>query len=664
MLLASAFRAARAYDGTEDSCTQLVNSLHAFETLAKAEHPDLVRSQAERRVASSAGARPVTVDDLLDVAIRQYNLRFAQNAIKLDIAPSPFVLLPTHGHAPVRPGPNPQPFEASRIEPRTMRFLAALARPGSGVFLDDIVIHAGTPQPGAMRGEAYTLIQLPRHDREVLICDQVGNASFVGRGIRGPIFWASYGKEQLPQFSDIVRVVNGPGCEAELSRLILTDNPPRHKMDLRSLIRMPLTEDLILIHALRYAKTHEGKLPGQKSGEVEGLPGQTWSSWNSAAAYPMRGLTRKDVTGLSHLFEIYGLRMGFTDNPVRISLAIQTLNKTGEHGLMAGSLDRGNLTEDLILKQALRHAEAHKGRLPGEDSGEVEGFSGQTWYSWNKSLQYKCRGLTRDVKGLNHLFQIYGLQINRSENPEAITLAVNTLKKTGDHGLVADPSRSGNLSENLILTEALHYAKKHGGRLPSEKSGDVEGFPGQKWSVWHHALRDRYRGLTRGEISGLGDLFRIYGLKIGNVQNSERIALAIQTLDQTGQHGLVEGTPDKGNVTEGMILIAALRHAEIHDGKLPSAHTGAVEAFPGHKWNLWNSALSQPTRGLTRKIEGGLTGLYQAYGLKTGIHTNSDVVQRGIRNLHETGQHGLSAKIELSLPRPEQTQPAAPAFNT
>jgi hypothetical protein len=88
-----------------------------------------------------------------------------------------------------------------------------------------------------------------------------------------------------------------------------------------------LSEDIILRHALLYAAAHkEGKLPTQDSGAIEGLPGQDWGNWNQALPNCGNGLTRKGVTGLPHLFNLYGLKDGRNEIPEAIAAALEILH--------------------------------------------------------------------------------------------------------------------------------------------------------------------------------------------------------------------------------------------------------------------------------------------------------------------------------------------------
>lgn len=66
-----------------------------------------------------------------------------------------------------------------------------------------------------------------------------------------------------------------------------------------------LTADFILLKALEHAAANDGKLPSQHSGEVIGMPGQTWRAWQIAVFRKKRGFNLTDINGLGALYN-YG----------------------------------------------------------------------------------------------------------------------------------------------------------------------------------------------------------------------------------------------------------------------------------------------------------------------------------------------------------------------
>ena len=386
---------------------------------------------------------------------------------------------------------------APRFENRLNQILVLLNR--EGVTTDDVKMYDGVVSPNMMRQRSYRLVQIPRLNREILVCDQIGEASFVGNGQRGPLFWATYRKEFLEMQPDVSRVEHRPGWEEQLLDLLTSNNPIQPKLPKPKYAHYSLTEDIILVKAIEYAAAHDWRLPIQHSGEVEGLPGQKWANWYHAIRKRHNSLTRKDCRGLNHLFQIYGLKMGKKENVPLIKTAHARIMAGEPHGLKDSTTFK--LSEDLIITKSLEYAAAHDWKLPTRHSGEVEGLPGQKWQNWNAAIRKHLNGLTRkDCKGLNHFFQIYGLKMGYLENASIIREAYTRIAAGKPHGL--KDGTIFKLSEDLIITKGLEYAAAHDWRLPTQHSDKkVEGLPGQKWKNWDATIRKHSNGLLTPKIA-------------------------------------------------------------------------------------------------------------------------------------------------------------------
>ena len=355
LLLSNALRAAHYYDGSEFAYDRLIASGSAFEAYAQKAGLGGTREAREANASRDLRTRklPVTVDGLLATAIERFETSVSSGTLDLRVQQTGLVLLPTVGHNPVQRGDGTgRKFEKPRIAERAKALIKALNQ--NGVFTDDMIINQGEVQPGAMREQSYTLIQLPRHDREIMVCDEVGNASFVGKGLRGPVFWATYRKEHLGQFGDITRVVNNGDANARMVELVLKDNPMRPKETVARMPKHLLTDDIVLIHMLRHAElTSEGgvlgMLPVQKSGPLLTLAGETWIAFDACYNQQCRGLGTNGIKSLLNLAQSYGLKNGRKDNLEAVSAALETLNRTGHHALQRHSQDDYAITPSIIL---------------------------------------------------------------------------------------------------------------------------------------------------------------------------------------------------------------------------------------------------------------------------------------------------------------------------
>jgi hypothetical protein len=99
LLLANAKRAVRNYDGSEAAFDGLIETLDAFERWVANTRPKLPPDQAERRLARRLGStRPMSVNDMLDVAAQAYERRMTEDRIPIKREASPFVFLPSEGY--------------------------------------------------------------------------------------------------------------------------------------------------------------------------------------------------------------------------------------------------------------------------------------------------------------------------------------------------------------------------------------------------------------------------------------------------------------------------------------------------------------------------------------------------------------------------------------
>jgi hypothetical protein len=650
-LLARSFHAARLYDGTDEGLALLVEQMDPLDVFLEAARANTTASRDEaerlltRQARSKKGLRraPMSVGDLLDLAYESYAKKLATKKIDLQMRPLPFVLIPPSSYeGPVLGGPNGVAYEV-RTEDRLAEILLLLDR--QGISRNDIALDESAVDPTSMRQSPYVLVSVPRLNREILVCAQVGEAIFVGRGLRGSLFWATQGKRVLYQREDVVRLVAHNGWIEHLKEALFHDNVSSAKMRVdRS--TFPLSEELILIKALEYAVSHDGQLPTRYTGGVPGLPGENWANWGTQLRVRGRGLAREGLRGLAHLFRLYGLKTRRAENDAVVRQAWEAYQKTGRTQLVACDEDSllmaAPLTEDLILSKAVAYAMRHDGKLPVSSSDEVEGMEGTTWHSIEHALRGSLRGLSRPgLRGLSHLFRLCGLKTGRTTNRARLEQAWEKYQKEGTTGLHVGEEDSILLTEELILGKALEYARQHDGLLPSAQGGAVPGMPSETWAKLNMMVRTGGRGLTRKGVSGLGHLFRLYGLKFGYAQDNLRLREAWEHYCTTGQTGLVCGEDDRGLLTEEMILATALRYAADHDWALPTCLSGAIEGRPNDSWRKWDRAISTALRGLTREGLHGLADLFRVCGIKNGKRADIAAVQRAWARYEETGETGL-----------------------
>jgi len=82
-----------------------------------------------------------------------------------------------------------------RFQERTKELLVAMQE--KGIHTDDIILISANVRDNMMRKRSYIIIEIPFLNREVLVCDQVGEGTFVIYGIQGRQTLCSKNKEEL-----------------------------------------------------------------------------------------------------------------------------------------------------------------------------------------------------------------------------------------------------------------------------------------------------------------------------------------------------------------------------------------------------------------------------------------------------------------------------------
>jgi hypothetical protein len=212
----------------------------------------------------------------------------------------------------------------------------------------------------------------------------------------------------------------------------------------RGVRNMTSVPPLTVKQILKWADTHHkrtGWWPACKDGPIDGVSGETWDAIDAALRQGVRGL------------------------PSESSLT-QLLAKH------RGARNKAKLPR-LTKKQILAWADGHHeraGQWPQIESGPVVDAPGETWLAINNALYSGGRGLP----GGSSLPQLLAKE-----------------RKVRNR---ADPPR---LTEAQILRWAEAHRQRTG-KWPGQKSGPVEGAPGETWKNLNQALRNGHRGLPGG----------------------------------------------------------------------------------------------------------------------------------------------------------------------
>ncbi len=613
-LVSGAFEAASGFTGSEATYEDLMNKLILMEAFVRARNGDGYDEKLEADFAKQAGflaGQFNTVSNLMDHAVdvvygmmgRLKELKELLNVLALGgahIDQSNLVYVLNDGSYPSGEGEEKREITEFHQQPR----LSALVKELStiGIYIDDLVIRVGKVFEHTIRRLPYVVVEIPRLGKQVAVCDQYGETTFVSQNILHPHVWASYTKSQLKAMDGVQDVAYRANWPFRVCNLLEhgTDEmtpqqfqqPPKvnvHNYERKRVQESPnLTEDMIFNHELLYLKKHN-RWPTIAPKEVDTLPKEQWGRWNDCLS---KG--RRTLSGGNSLFQLAKNKVAeqakrFREKAGRLPVredgplpdypdvtwkivddgffANKGARTTLEKVLIEAGLKEGeiNLSESAIFDHALLYLKKHK-RWPTRSSKMVETMPGETWAAWNSSLIKGFKGLSggssffllfkdKVIEQAKKFEEMAGRLPTREDGPlpdypdttwEVIEdgfLAYAGARTTLEKILIEAGLKEGdlNLSEDLIYSHALLFLKKHK-RWPSVISGNVVTMPGEKWMNWQAALQAGVRGLPKDS-----SLFQsLKGKTVEQAKKFEERAGRLPTRED-------ESLPDYPDVTWEMI---------------------------------------------------------------------------------------------------------------
>lgn len=204
--MATAIKAARAYDGTQKKYESLMSSLERVQetvestvTSSTSSAPSALDLEIETAF-KFAPLQPRDLNDVLAIA-EESRKKFLRRSIEEPEAEdSPLlirkideVILPPDKDLKIEIKTGEEPFTPAEFERRVDSFLSMLAQ--NDIYADDVIITVGREPKNSFRHTSYTHVEIPRLHRVVLLCDQIGEATFVLRAYLDPT--TPWTKEQL-----------------------------------------------------------------------------------------------------------------------------------------------------------------------------------------------------------------------------------------------------------------------------------------------------------------------------------------------------------------------------------------------------------------------------------------------------------------------------------
>lgn len=246
-MLLESLLAARRYNGSEKSFRELIEIIGSLDEWMRTAFGNglALSADQEAKIASAAGAVPRSISDILDVASERLRMSLQgsqsiENILDhLHISHSKIdgVLVPPQKHEVPRGGVGGE-WKEKQFEPRIQRLIQGLQR--HGIYTDDLIVTTGVTLPNMMRKESYALIEIPRIHREVLVCNQVAEATFVCLRHLGLPAYLSADKEELERMEGVQRIIcrDLDQWESDVIEALLQDNAPgsRVKVDTRDML--------------------------------------------------------------------------------------------------------------------------------------------------------------------------------------------------------------------------------------------------------------------------------------------------------------------------------------------------------------------------------------------------------------------------------------------
>lgn len=95
-------------------------------------------------------------------------------------------------------------FELGKEVPRLQELVVFLE--SKGIYLDDLTIISGEVDSNSMRKSTYYIVEIPRLEKSIAVCNLTQQATFVFDGIIGKKTFLKYGKDELVETLGAIRV--------------------------------------------------------------------------------------------------------------------------------------------------------------------------------------------------------------------------------------------------------------------------------------------------------------------------------------------------------------------------------------------------------------------------------------------------------------------------
>lgn len=176
---------ATEYDGSEAKYEALIAALDVIEGFARKHAAVIIGDGLVQKEVNLAHKWqftevPLTVSDFLEVSSEVRNSKLAANVGALKWRTIDATILPP-GKGAIRQTEGKSKFVEPKYEERLAELVDIFQE--IGIFTDDLIVTQGKNQANMVRQEeSYVIVEIPRLQRTVLVCNLVGEATFVIHG--------------------------------------------------------------------------------------------------------------------------------------------------------------------------------------------------------------------------------------------------------------------------------------------------------------------------------------------------------------------------------------------------------------------------------------------------------------------------------------------------
>ncbi|MEK7680750.1 MAG: hypothetical protein AAB348_01740 [Patescibacteria group bacterium] len=207
--LDEALKLAQDYHGTESEYKAFIENLDGLEKwlaeIFDTEKGMKLPAEIEEQIIKSwqYPQSKLKIDDVLDIGANSLNEVVSKTLKEKKEEESAIctvdlggIILPPDSK-PIPKGNGEGELKEIKFQDRIQELVTELV--ANGIFTDDIILAKGQVSDRMMRKLSYVIVEIPKLGREVLVCDQVGEVTFVIYGILDRKMLLSMGKEELQE---------------------------------------------------------------------------------------------------------------------------------------------------------------------------------------------------------------------------------------------------------------------------------------------------------------------------------------------------------------------------------------------------------------------------------------------------------------------------------